>query len=77
MIDDAITAILARLNATSPDKGRFPNQAQRNQRIHELCASGMTQAEMGAIYGIFGSVCEPYRAGDADETIGDSYGRSI
>jgi hypothetical protein len=53
-IGDAVSAILARLHATSTDKQQPPDHRERNQRIRELYASGMTQAEIGALFGITG-----------------------
>jgi DNA-directed RNA polymerase specialized sigma subunit len=53
-IADAVAAIIARLYATSTAKKQRPDYRQRNQRIRELYASGMTQAEIGAMVGISG-----------------------
>jgi hypothetical protein len=53
-IADATSAIIACLHATSTEKKQPPDYRQRNQHIRELYASGMTQAEIGTMFGITG-----------------------
>lgn len=51
-IAHAVAAIIARLLVTSPEKTRFPGHKERNQRIRELYASGMTQTAIAPLFGI-------------------------
>jgi DNA-binding CsgD family transcriptional regulator len=51
---DAVSAIIARLHVTSPEVKLHPGHRERNQRIHELYAKGMSQAEIGTTFGISG-----------------------
>lgn len=48
----ATAAIIERLLNSSPPKQETPDYEQRKQRILELYASGMTQAQIAAQFGI-------------------------
>jgi hypothetical protein len=48
----ATVSIITRLLNSSPSRQEPPNYEQRDQRIRELYASGMTQAKIAAQFGI-------------------------
>ena len=48
----ATAAIITRLLNTSPSRQEPPNYEERDQRIRELYASGLTQAQIAAQFGI-------------------------